>query len=199
MHGAFTLRSPVFVVALLALAGCGAPPASSSYFNRGGPESLIDVSSEVVNLGAGSQADLKELAEWIEKDQPTRALLNCYAGDGYCAQARRILDLHGVPVSTGIDGQQTITLVYERILARDCNKSYVDNTGNFYNTNHASFGCSVAANMVQQVTDKQEFVNPGLSDNPSAVRAVSDMRRAYTPRDIVKPYSTRQSQTGNGQ
>jgi type IV pilus biogenesis protein CpaD/CtpE len=107
-----------------------------------------------------------------------------------------VLELHGVPTTVGQGGQRTVTLVYERILARDCTKAYVDNSENFYNTNHPSFGCSVAGNMVQQVTDKQEFVNPSLADDPSAVRAVNDMRRAYTPRDIVKPYSVDESLAG---
>ncbi len=189
-------RSAVFAMSALALAGCGAPPSASSYFNRGGPESLIDVSSEVVNLNASSAREVKELATWIENDRPTRASLNCAITDKFCTEAKKILELHGVPVTAGQSAQQSITLVYERILARDCAKAYVDNPDNFYNTNHPSFGCSIASNMVQQVTDKQEFVNPSLADDPSAVRAVNDMRRAFTPRDIVKPYAVDESLAG---
>jgi type IV pilus biogenesis protein CpaD/CtpE len=55
--------------------------------------------------------------------------------------------------------------------------------------NHPAFGCATAANMVQQVTDKQSFVSPSLLDDASAARAVNDVNRAYAPRPAVAPYS----------
>lgn len=196
MQRIFSARTLVIGLSVLALSACGKAPAPSAYLNRGGPESLLDVSSEVVTLNANSSKDLQELSSWIERDQPTRAELNCLAGDKYCTESQKVLDLYGVPASAGMAGTGTVTLVYERILARDCSSSYVDNRDNFYNTNHASFGCANAANMVQQVTNKQSFINPNLSDDPSAVRAVNDIHRAYAPREIVKPYSIDQSIVG---
>jgi type IV pilus biogenesis protein CpaD/CtpE len=89
----------------------------------------------------------------------------------------------------GMSNDNSVTLVYERILARDCDQRYVDNPRNYYNTNHRAFGCATAANMVQQVTNKQEFISPNLSDDPSAVRAINDMNRAYVPRPIVDSYN----------
>jgi type IV pilus biogenesis protein CpaD/CtpE len=189
MQPFISLRSVAIATALISLSGCGKPPVDSAFFNRGGPEALLDVSSEVVNLSVASSQDVRDLSTWLEKDRPTRAELNCAEGENRCAEVQKVLDLQGVPVALGSANDASVTLVYERILARDCNQRYVDNPANYYNTYHPSFGCSVSANMVLQVTDKQEFVSPNLSDDPSAVRGVTDMRRAYKPRPEVKPYS----------
>lgn len=181
--------------ASIMLSACGNAPPSSAYGNRGGPESLLDLSSEIVTLPTATAQDRLNLAQWVEKDMPTRAQLNCGQDGKACTEARKILELSGVPIepSAGVDG--TVTLMYERILVRDCNPRYINNTNNFHNTNHRSFGCATAANMVRHVTDKQSLVNPALSDDPSAVRAINDLKRAYKPRDIVKPYSVEKSQT----
>lgn len=184
---AYTLRFVSLTLAL-ALVGCGAPPSDSAYLNRGDPASLLDASSEVISFSTASKHDLKELGMWIERDAPTRAELNCASDDKLCGEARRLLIARGVPVEAGAIADRSVTLIYERILAHDCDHRFVDNTHNYYNTSDAAFGCSVAANMVQQVTDKQEFVNPNTAGKPSAVRAVNDIKRAYTPRPIVEPY-----------
>lgn len=189
-------RSMLLTASILTLSACGQPPANSAYLNRGGPEALIDVSSEVVNLSTANKSDLVDLAAWVEKDRPTRAQLNCTGGH-QCTEAQKILDLNGIPTISGAGDDATVTLVYERILAHDCNQRYVDNPHNFYNTNHPSFGCATSANMVQQVTDKQEFVSPNLSDDPSAVRAVNDIHRAYTPRPVVPAYSIKNAETNS--
>lgn len=175
------------------LAACGPRPSDNAYLNRGGPESLIDVSSEVVTLSIASEKDRADLAAWIERDQPTRVELSCSNAGNACDETQKILELSGVPYNDVAAVANAVTLVYERILARDCSARYVDNPHNFYNTNHRAFGCAISANMVQQVTDKQEFISPVLADNPSAVRAVNDHKRAYAPRDIVKPYSVEES------
>jgi hypothetical protein len=188
-----SLRSIVLVAGVFALSACGQPPATSAYMNRGGPESLLDVSSEVVSLSTANASDIIELAAWVERDRPTRAQLNCTSGDRQCTQAQKVLDLNGIPSIDGAGNDATVTLVYERILARDCNQRYVDNPHNYYNTNHPSFGCANAANMVQHVTNKQEFVSPNLSDDPSAARAINDIRRAYKPRPVVEPYNVKES------
>lgn len=193
----FGLAVPVIGVMLLA--GCGHPPSSPStaYLNRGGPESLIDVSSEVVNLRAATAKDVRELGTWIAKDAPSRAQLNCATDSKSCKDARKLLTARGVTVTDGLTGDDSVTLVYERVVVRDCEQRYVDNRDNFYNLNHPSFGCAVASNMVRQVTNKEEFINPDLSDSPSAVRAVNDYRRAHTPRPVVAPYDINESLTSS--
>ena len=80
----------ILTVAALALTACGKPPADSAYLNRGGPESLLDVSSEVVSLNGTNRAELKELSNWIEKDQPTRAEIFAWSGYGEAGPARAV-------------------------------------------------------------------------------------------------------------
>jgi type IV pilus biogenesis protein CpaD/CtpE len=182
------VRTAVISIAMLTLSACGTPPTASSHLNRG-PESLIDVSAEIVNLSVANPSEVKELAGWIDRDRPTRAELSCVAGTKQCVDAQKVLELNGVPYAAGTNAENSVTLFYERILARDCDQRYVDNAHNSYNVTHPHFGCAVSANIVQHATDKQQFVSPNLSEAPSAVRGVNDIKRAYAPREIVQPYS----------
>lgn len=181
-------------LAALTLSACQRPPASA-YFNRGTPESLIDVSSEVVNLSLHSDQELNELSGWINRDQPTRAELYCMDGDPMCEEAKQVLDLYGVPTLLVPSGEQTATLIYERILARDCNQRFLDND-NVYNLNHSSYGCSVAANMVQHVSNKQQFVSPNLMDHPNASKGVQAYEKFMAPPAVSEPLSVTNSLTG---
>lgn len=190
---------PLLAIAFLSLAACGKKPADSAYYNRGGPESLLDVSSEVVNLSVADQGALNELSNWIGGDQPTRAELYCMEGDRRCTEARKVLDLHGVPSMTVPSQDYSVALVYERILARDCKQRYADNHNNSWNTNHASFGCSLAANVVQHVSDKQQFIQPNIMDVPPATGAVSAHGRAYAPKAAPEAYGVDRSLTSSAQ
>jgi hypothetical protein len=181
-------------VALLATAGCELPP-DRAFANRGAPESLLDISSEVVSLSVATPAEITEFTRWIGRDAPSRAELACPLDPSpRCADARRALERAGVPYQVIPSyGEPTATLVYERVIARDCNPRYVDNAHNNDNLNHSALGCSVAANMVQQITNKQEIINPALMENPGAERAVSTVRRASKPSPKVQPYQVKQS------
>lgn len=176
----------ILALGLLALGACQRPP-DSAFNNRGGPESLIDVSSEVVNLSIAGPKEIAELSQWIERDPPTRAELYCAAGELYCAEARKALQLKAIPVLPVGSGDHTVTLVYERILARDCNPRFVEVTHDEYNAPSPSYGCAIAANIVQHVSDKQQFVSPALSDNPGAGGAISAFNRANAPRAVKRP------------
>ena len=168
------------VLTLSLLAACSKIPGEA-YYNRGAPESLLDVSSEVVNLSVASEPALDELAEWINQDQPTRAELYCMDGDSRCAAAQEILDLYGVPSTYVPAADTTVTLVYERVIARDCEQRYIDNSVNPYNLNHPTFGCATAGNMVQMVSDKQQFVSPNLLDYSDARKGVQTYRNYLEP------------------
>lgn len=189
-------RYHYLLIGLLALAACQPKPPDSAYYNRGGPDSLLDVSSEVVNLGVGDSQALGDLSNWIKTDQPTRAELYCSDGDPRCLEARKVLDLHGVPTMHVQSGDNSVALVYERILARDCKQRFVDNSTNQWNTNHPAFGCSIAANIVQHVSDKQQFIEPNLTDVPRATGAVQAYERMMTPRAAqTEAYGVEQSLT----
>lgn len=178
---------------LLALmTSCGLPPSDRAYTTRGSPESLLDRSSEVVTLNTATKQDLGDLAVWIGRDLPTRAELNCPTTEANCREAERMLTKKNVPVVRGADGAHAVTLVYERIVARDCNPSYRDHRANYYNTNHPAFGCAIAANIVQHVTDKNEITAPGTLDAAPATRAVTTFKRAHMPRPVVPAYTINQ-------
>lgn len=158
------------------------PP--EAYYNRGAPESLLDVSSEVVNLPVGSDHALDEMTNWIHQDQPTRAELYCTDASPQCAAAMEVLALYGVPTVQMASPDNAVSLVYERVLARDCENRFIDNSINPYNFNHPTLGCSTAVNMVQMVTDKHQFVRPNLMDMPRATKAVQAYQTYLQPREV---------------
>jgi len=60
------------------------------------------------------------------------------------------------------------------VLARDCDQSFRDTRPTiFEEKNSPGFGCSVSANIVQHVSNKQQFISPNLSDLRDAESAVS--------------------------
>lgn len=184
------------LLVLLSLAACQNQwrPSDAAYYNHGGPEQLLDVSSEVVNLSVGSAHDINALKQWIRQDHPTRAELYCSEADPRCRDSRRILESNGIPVMVVPSGDFTAALVYERVLAHDCDQRYHDDSHDYFSYNHPDFGCSIAANMIQQVSDKQQFVAPNLTDVPPATGAVATYGRAYaTPTAARQPYSLQQS------
>ena len=169
-----------FLAALSLMAACSQIP-KEAYFARGTPESLLDASSEVINIRLESARSVNDVSDWINKDQPTRAELYCLESDRICSNARGVLEQFGVPVNFVAAADNRVTLVYERVLARDCENRYIDNSINPYNLNHPTFGCSVASNIVQHVSDKAQFTAPALMDYPDAEKAVQAYGRYLEP------------------
>jgi hypothetical protein len=163
---------------LVATTGCNLlGPRGTDWSSRGAPERLLDVSSEVVNLGVKSGKEVDDLSQWVNRDQPTRAELYCAEGELNCREAKQVLDLYGVPTLMVPSNAGTVTLVYERVLARDCDQRFVDAQDLWYNEHHPAFGCSISANIVQHVTQKQQFVSPNLSDFRDAEAATGSYNR----------------------
>jgi Pilus biogenesis CpaD protein (pilus_cpaD) len=184
-------RKNIFTILLLsaALAACSKIP-KEAYYTRGQPESLIDKTSEVVNLKVESPANVDEITTWINHDQPTRAELKCMAGDSLCNEVTTVLHQFGVPVRYAPSPDNTLALIYERVQARDCENRYIDNTVNPYNLNHPTFGCTISVNMVQMVTDKREFTNPALMDYPDANKTSQALGFYNTPSAYSPPSSS---------
>ena len=164
----------------LLVAACSQVP-QEAYFNRGSPESLLDASSEVVNIALTGQDSVAELADWINQDQPSRAELVCLESDPVCKKARAVFDQFGVQVQYTAAADSSATLIYERVLARDCENRFIDNSINPYNLNYPTFGCSVAANMVQMVSDKRQFTSPALLDYHDGEKAVQAYGKYMNP------------------
>jgi hypothetical protein len=155
---------------LLTTACVEIPPGA--YYNRGDPENLIDVSSESVHITLASQENIQELEGALRDAPPTRAELSCIETDTLCVQAQRALARRAIPLQFTGDSESAVSLVYERVVARDCENRYIDNSRNNHNLPPATFGCSITGNMVQMVTDKRQFTEPRLMDYPDGEKAV---------------------------
>ena len=178
------LKQLAMASALIAATACNVIP-SEAYYARGNPESLLDQSSEIVNFELNDYSALDDLMNWVNQDQPTRAELYCIDGEEACVEAEQILKQFGVPSVFVASGDNMVTLVYERVLARDCENRYIENGVNPYNLPHPTFGCTTASNMVQMVTDKRQFTSPALLDFPDAERADRVMRGYRQPYNVT--------------
>jgi hypothetical protein len=166
------IPSLTILTIISALSGCNQIPIEA-HANRGSPESLLDVSSEIVSVEMVSEQSADEIINWIETDQPSRAEINCFEGDPLCAKAQDVLNLYGLEYEIVSSDHTEVLLVYERVLARDCENRFIDNSVNPYNLPHPTFGCSVASNMVQMVADKRQFISPTLLDYADATSMVN--------------------------
>lgn len=180
-------RGLILLSAVLAVSACSKIP-DAAYHQRGTPESLLDASTERVSIQLNDSSSLQELSYWLDQEQPTRAELQCVDGDLLCSAANGTLAQFNVPTSQA-SGNNTVHLVYERVIARDCDNRFVDMLHNPYNLNHPTFGCSLAANIVQHATDKRQFTSPALLSNMDGRRAYHVQRAAaqgntYAPRSI---------------
>jgi hypothetical protein len=161
----------VYSLSLIALTACSEIPREA-YYDRGVPESLLDVSSEVVNFNLDSEQSVSNVSEWVAQDLPTRAEVYCLESDPTCLETVSVLEQYGVPVLFVAASDNSVALIYERVLSRDCDNRYIDNPYNPYNLNHPTFGCSMASNMVQMVSDKRQFVSPELKDFHDAEKTI---------------------------
>lgn len=183
--------------AVVLLAAC-TMPKDAAFMNRGGPESLLDVSSEVVTVNVATPGDVDALARWVEGDHPSRVELQCDVSAPHCKKAIKLLESKGIPLVTVPSAANTAMLVYERILARDCNQRFREpDSSSVYNAPSPALGCSIAANMVQHVSDKSVFINPSISDDPSAASGMNALRKlgASQNSSTIPAYSIQQSAT----
>lgn len=176
---------PLSLIAALLLAACS--PRQDTTFSPGAPEKLVDVSSEIVNLSVKTEREVDELSQWVSRDQPTRAELYCAEGSPLCTQTRQALELFGVPTMLVPSNTNTVTLIYERVLARDCNPRFVDDINNYSGENHPAFGCAIAANMLQHITNKQQIVSPNIGDYRDAESAINYYNRYQNPPPATQP------------
>lgn len=171
------LPLPVFLVFL---ASACTTPVPEPYANSGDPERQLTITTEVEEQDIASKSDISALKKRLETDPPTRATLHCDLSTPRCKEARALLSKLHIPHGSEGEGD-SITLSYERILGKNCDNSFKDNTKNNANYNHEAFGCSVRANMVQMVSDKQHFVNPGLLDYMDGEKAAQNYDKYRNP------------------
>jgi hypothetical protein len=192
------IKKLAYIIVLSAIvAACeSAPP--EAYFNRGSPESLLDLSTEVVNVKITSPTAIQQMINTLNKRQPTRADVKCNESDSLCKESMHVLKQFAVPTRYTPSNRGSVALIYERTLVRNCQNRYIDNTteaGNFQELNYPTLGCSVAINIVQSVSDKKQFTNPSLMGPADAAKPL----QAINNYDIVtKPDTTFSAMVGGG-
>lgn len=131
------------------------------------PEHLIRTSSENVSFDITNDTSIDSISDWIHEDMPSQAVLSCTEGDMLCADVIRLLDEHQIPFTTADapQGSASINFTYNRVSAVDCAPQ--------------GFGCSASVNAVQMVTNREDFVNPPLSDYPDAEKMVRSYNKSY--------------------
>lgn len=172
----------IFISSALLLTACIVMP-QEAYFNRGQPESLLSIASEEVTVGLDGYGGIRQLTDWIDRQSPSRARLVCSSPE-ICDSAAQILDQYNVPYEQ-VDGvRNQVSLSFENVEARDCENRFVTNHINPYNLNHTTFGCTMAVNQVQMVTDKNSFTDPKLLDQYDGQKAVQNYD-TYISREVI--------------
>lgn len=147
------------VLALSLVSACSVIPQGANQPYT--PESLLDVSQEVVTIDAVSASSASELSGLLESNSPSRVVVACNPSVGACKKAIKVLNQYGVPYETASEGP-AIALHFDNVVAHDCEQGFVSNHINPYNLNYSALGCSVSANTVQMVSDRRQFHNPAV-------------------------------------
>lgn len=165
------MKKIVCLLVILSVGACNNIP-KEAYNSRGGPESLLDITTERVDVALNSQGAIAEINEWIEQDKPSRAEVLCLDSSKLCKKAKKLLNKADVPVEHDSVASNKVVLVYERVAVRDCDSSFMTNHINPYNFNHPTYGCSIGLNMVQMISDKTQITDPVLLGLPDAAPAI---------------------------
>ena len=180
------------------IAACSEIP-KQAYYNRGQPEALLNVSSEEQIVDLNQRNGLQQLTQVVNRHQPTSAELSC-SNRLLCTRATEVLNQYKVPFKQNNDGGNSVTLNFRSIQARDCENRYIDNHINPYNLNHPTFGCSIAVNQVQMVSNKGQFVDPILLGSYDGEKATQNydtyLSRQTIPLEIIS--STGSGSSGGG-
>ena len=171
------MRFSMLLVLLVAASGCTRlPPAAYESFS--GPESLLDQSKERVTIALAAAGSAESLVEWLDQDQPSRVELHCVQGEANCARAARIAEQFAVPYEFVDSGAGKAVLIYERVVARDCDPRFISDHINPYHLHRRGYGCSVASNSLQMISDRRQITAPSLMD-PHDGQRVQDTMSVY--------------------
>lgn len=137
------------------------PAPKEYYFNRGEPESLLDLDTTAYNLEIKSPASIQQLTDVVSKEQPTRAKLRCLKSEPLCRETKNVLTQFAVPFEYQDSPASKVSVFYDSMKVRNCQNRYIDITqSDLKSLNSPTLGCSTASNMVQMVSDKSQFLDP---------------------------------------
>ncbi len=149
------------IAAILAVTftqSCSRIPAETG-FTRGQPENLLSVNSESVTVDLNQRNAIAQVVNYSNSEDITRAILTC-SNSLLCGRAESVLNQYGVPYEVRSGAVNTVAMISDRIIARDCDNKFVSNHHNPYNLSHRTFGCSMAMNQAMMVRDKRQFTDP---------------------------------------
>lgn len=152
----FSILAVVLVVGLVQ--SCTRIPDQEG-FSRGQPENLLSVNSESVSIDLNQRNAMAQLVNYVNNSEISRAIITC-ANGLLCSRVESVLEQYGVPYDVQSGPTDSVAVVYDRIIARDCDNKFYSNHINPYNLNHATFGCSTAMNQALMVRDKRQFTDP---------------------------------------
>ena len=174
---------------IMGLVACSGVP--QGFVAKGSPESLISSSQESVRFDLTDQASIDALMGWVGNDMPTRAELSCIDADEnpQCQAVIKAFQSKGISIEMDMPAKRNaINLIYERVVARECQPAYQSNHSNSSNHHYTSFGCTTALNMVQSMADYSQITRPKLKDFTDAEMAVKTYRRYQGINDPYYPY-----------
>ena len=157
------IKQWIGLLGLVVLAACAEVPPDP-YSDKGAPETMLSVSSEVVNFDLDSPSLLGDLSDALTKNPPSSATLNCSSTGQVCANVRAVFNRFDIHLQESSGKEVGVTLLYDRMVTHSCQNRYVDNMFDHNELNHPAFGCSVRSNMLNMVVDKKQFTSPAALD-----------------------------------
>lgn len=193
------MKKHSFILPILAgaffLVSCSEIP-KEAYFTHGQPETLLVHSKQEESFDITGKDSVKRILQWASQAKPSQASLHCKETNKFCNKIEKVMERNGISTTRVASHSNHVTFTYDKIAARDCENRYVDNMINPYNLNHPAYGCSMAVNMAQMVTDRREFDEPDLVDDMDArkaVQAVDVYTTASKPSTSFETLSSSQS------
>lgn len=182
---------------LLVCTACSEIP-KEAYYAHGQPESLLEKSDSHATFSLSSSNSMSTVVNWLNQSNPKEAALRCQETSKNCNKLERLLVKKGITVTRTMARNNQAVFTYTTVKARDCENRYIDNMINPYNLNYPTLGCSVAANSVQMVTDRKDFIDPNLSDLPDARKSRQVMDQYNTPSKATTDFTTLVSGSSGG-
>ena len=146
------------VILLIGQTACSVIP-HEAYSDQWKHEALLDVATESINVDLGRRNALAQIANMVNSQQPSNAVLYC-SNMHVCDRAASFLDNYGVPYEIRKAESNVASLNFERIVTRDCENRFISNHTNPYNLHHPTFGCASSLNTLQMVRDKRQITDP---------------------------------------
>lgn len=149
-----------FAVAALVLGqtACSIIP-QAGYSDQWKFESLIDVTTESVNVDLGRRNALAQVANLTSSPNLASATLYC-SNTQLCERTAKLLRSKDVSYEIKQAETNVASLNFERPVARDCDNRFITNHINPYNLHHPTFGCANGINSAQMIRDKRQVTDP---------------------------------------